>query len=213
MNFKNHTSLLSKSLLILAALISFATAEQINTPDKKPTDAVRNNFNEDLKLIEKMRAIYISQGDQEAVDALTDEIRAIKDSFFRLNELSNIQISSSTDVSIHTLRKNTARLSGDYRPTFSFVSDAINGAQFTRTPWRSKPSYEITALSSGYVYLLGVSSHSFDDTDSNLTVIEDTISGKYIGKCYKVFLYKGQKYACSGYETCLISRSIIVDNE
>ncbi len=194
-------------------LLSAAHADKNVETETAETDPLIQRFQDDLRLIEKMRAIYLAQGDKEAVASLTKEIHKVKDTFFRMSELSKIEISSSTNTSIHVLSEKAARLSGGYRPTFSHVGDAIDGAEFTCVPWKSSPTFHINAITSGYIYMIGVGTSNFDKTDAEIIEVEDTLDGKYVGKCYRVYLRKGQSYQCSGFETCLIGRSItITDN-
>lgn len=211
MNFRKTLTIWTAIPLASMACLSNTHAENQHVEiETAETDPLIKRFQEDLRLIEKMRSIYEAQGDREAVASLTKEIHKVKDTFFRMSELSKIEISSSTNTSVHPLTKNTARLSGGYRPTFSHVGEAIDGAEFTRVPWKSKPTFQINAITSGYIYMIGVGTSNFDKTDAEIIEVDDMLAGKYVGTCYRVYLRKGQSYECSGYETCLIGRTISI---
>ena len=161
-----------------------------------------------LESLVKLQSKYALRGDAETAGQLAELIGKTKAEQSDFGDLCVIKISSNVSASPQHLKKGIQRLSGGYRPTFSHVCPDIEGAEFTKVPWKSSPSYKIEVQRSGYLYMTGVSKHNFTKSGLKIHEISRKIGGSYVGKLYAVRVDKGQTLECGGYESCLIAANI-----
>ena len=161
-----------------------------------------------LDSLVKLQSKYALRGDRQTADQLADLIGKTKAEQSGFGDLCVIKLSSNISTSSQHLKKGTQRLSGGYRPTFSHVCPDIEGAEFTKVPWKSHPNYKIEVQRSGYLYMTGVYKHNFTQSGLKIHEISRKIGGRYVGKLYAVYVDKGQILECGGYESCLIAANI-----
>lgn len=184
---------------------------EVSVLEKKHAESIAKAEREYIKALEKLKTRFMKRGDLDAANLVARMIGDAKALGSGLGDLCQIRVTASTTASAHTLVKNAPRLSGGYRPAFSFVSKAIEGAQFTRVPWRSRPSFKVEVERSGYLYLTGVSRNTFSEAGLSVAEVPDRIGGSYVGKLYAVHVTAGQSFECGGYESCLIASGITIE--
>ncbi len=161
-----------------------------------------------MESLVKLQSKYALRGDTETANQLSELIGQTKADQSDFGDLCVIKISANVSASPQHLKKGTQRLSGGYRPVFNRVCPDIEGAEFTRVPWKSNPNYKIEVQRSGYLYMTGVYKHNFTESGLKIHEITRKIGGAYVGKLYAVYVEKGQVLECGGYESCLIAANI-----
>jgi hypothetical protein len=165
-----------------------------------------------LRELGKLKAKFLQRDDFASAGLATSIIRSLRPDGSGLDDLCQIRVSSGTKVSAETLEEGAPRLSGGYRPSFSNVAEEMKGAEFLRAPWKSKPTYEVEVIASGYLYFFGVDGKTIANTTLKLDAVPGKLKGSYIGTVYAVHVTAGQTFQCGGYETCLIAQKISVHN-
>ena len=184
---------------------------EVSKLQEKHATRVNKADHDYLRALGKLNAKFVKRGDLESAELVARIIESRKPDESGLLDLCQIRVDSKTSISVATLKQGVPRLSGGYQPSFSFVTEDLEGAQFIRAPWKSKPSYQVTVLGSGYMYLMGLDSKSIRNTSLQLDVVPHKIKGSYIGAVYAVHVTAGQSFECAGYEICLIANEISLE--
>ena len=108
-----------------------------------------------LRELGKLKAKFLQRDDFASAGLASRIIESLKTDGSGLDDLCQIRVVSGTNVSAETLEEGAARLSGGYRPSFSHVAEEMKGAEFLRAPWKSKPTYVVEVIASGYLYFSG----------------------------------------------------------
>ena len=128
-------------------------------------------------------------------------------------ELCQIAIISKSSFQVKQLEKNARRLSGGYRPTFSYVNEGLIGAQFTQAPWRHTQKYHVTVIKDGYLYFWGLDSRELEKVASDeKEKAPKAVKGAYLNSTFKpqrIYVEAGDHFRCIGYEGCFIAQKII----
>ena len=119
-------------------------------------------------------------------------------------KLCKIAVGATKTMKVTELKAHARRLSGGYRPTFSMVAPELNGAHFTQTSWRGRPSYHVTVIESGYLYFFGIDSKELKHV-SRWTVepAPGVVKGAYLNSTFKphrIWVEAGDHFLAHSYE-------------
>jgi hypothetical protein len=151
----------------------------------------------------------------QAVDAEAMHVNMRLDTLREEEEASaswfcKVIVSSSAALSVHEHRKGAERLSGGYRPIFEGVAEEVEGMMFTRVPWSKSPTNQVTAETSGCLYVFSISKETKVVGEVKKEAVTGLISGPHLGKVsvFRVTVKRGETFTCQGGECGVIARAI-----
>jgi hypothetical protein len=125
-------------------------------------------------------------------------------------ELCEVSLTPTRGVSIQTLTPGVQRLSGGYKPRFGHVAPDLVGAQFTRVPWQSRPTHNITVTKPGYLYTYKI--HGWADRIKfPWERVPDAVGGSHHKSgADRIRVKAGDTFTIKSYETGVIASKISV---
>ncbi len=124
-------------------------------------------------------------------------------------QLCEFRCGTKAGHAVAALEPGNARLSGGYRPAIREVADNLNGAQFIRVPWKSRPAYRITVTKPGYLYALKMYRETRSESELEWEDVGVSVKGRYLNQpVYRTRVNEGQIIDISGYELSLIAARI-----
>ncbi|MGJ8697092.1 MAG: hypothetical protein ACSHYF_12295 [Verrucomicrobiaceae bacterium] len=132
---------------------------------------------------------------------------------FRDAPLAQIKVKATVRVSAEKLVEGTARLSGGFRPRIGKVDESLQGSEFLRVPWQSKPVFTIEGLEDGNLFVVEREPGKLTGLSVASEPLKGLVKGDWINRAifHRVYLREGEKIVVSSAEGMLIAGTIKVN--
>lgn len=163
-----------------------------------------------LEQLEKLKTMIAKKGDYEGILEIEKILGQELLKQTEGEELCEVEVIQSIPFEPKELTPGRARLSGGLRPTFKKFEPELEGAFFMRVPWRSKPEFQITAQTSGNIFLMV---HQKNDANLKMPKVmsKRLAEGDWLKtrNFYRVYLEKGQEIKFKGAEATFFAKKIM----
>lgn len=163
-----------------------------------------------LEQLEKLKTKIAKKGDYEGMleieKLLAEEILKRSEG----EELCEVAVVQNVPFEPKELTLGRARLSGGFRPTFKKFTSELEGAFFMRVPWQSTPDMQLTAQTSGNLFIM-IGKRNENNLGTPKILMKRIAEGDYLKgyEFYRVYLKEGQEIQLLGYEATFFAKKIV----
>ena len=221
--------LIQIAIITISALLTCHADEGVELPHQLSALQKKRNkriFEIDtvyLRELEKLKSIYMRKEKLDEANKTAAIIKSVsagrkppkgEDEKPSSNNLSKLDVSSSTVISAHELKSGISRLSG-YNAIFSTVDKKLKNATFIRVPWQSRPKMTVTFERTGFFYLAAWGKINIEGKSIRKIKAKAVVTGPWLDgmEFYKITGKEGDVAICEGGECFLIAQDVSISRE